>query len=1038
MSTFLYTLGHRVARLRWLTVVAWCLLTVIAFAVAGVARGQLVNDYTIPGTESQHGIDILAQRFPQASGTTGQVVFTSTSGPVVNHQADIEQQIQAISKVAHVTSVDDPFASGAVGTISGDTLNALSSIQFDVSTTDLPPDTVPAVEAAAKPPAGAAYSVTLGGAMYASNGVGISITEVLGVLLAFIVLAITFGSLLAAGLPLASALLGVAITLSGVLTVAAFTTISTTTPTLALMIGLAVGIDYGLFIVTRHRRQLASGTGVEESIAQASATAGSAVVFAGATVIIALCGLAVAQIPFLSVMGYAAAVGVAIAVLAALTLLPAVLAICGERLRPKPGSHTVKLSRSADQGRTMGARWVAIVTRVPLVTILVVLVGIGVVAIPAKDLSLSLPDNASADAGTPQRVTYDTIDQAFGPGYNGPLLVTADIITSTDPKGTVASLATDIASLPGVLAITMQTPNPTADLGLVRVVPQWGQSDPRTADLVQRLRAQAPQWEQQLKVTDMTVTGQTAVAIDVSDRLSGALLPFGMVVAGLSLILLAIVFRSIAVPLKATLGYLLSIAAALGAVTATCTWGWLSGPLGISYLGPLVSFMPIILMGVLFGLAMDYEVFLVSQMREDYVHHGDARHAIRTGFIGTARVVTSAAIIMISVFAAFIPHGTATIKPIAIGLATGVFVDAFIVRMTLVPAVLALLGSHAWWIPGWLDRALPEIDVEGQSLVKHVEQAEWDEANPGYAVRAETLVLESSADPVELDLLIPRGTVYTVQHDDPRTRSALVWTMCGWHNPVGGLLSTLGHSLPEEATFVRRKTRVVEATSPEDAGRTVGQYLRGVFRAQSAHPWAPGGSTALALDQAEAWLEPISEAPSRPPVPLENRRIGQLTVVERRVVALAAAASQHPELVVVHDPDAGLDALEMAWFTAVCHELVADTGITLAIVGQRVASSGAPPSRTAPVARHEMPSVEAAIFDPRPEDDEDEQEQEQEPHAYPDERLAEYSDDQRHEQPVGQPAGPPEEQAGTDERPSVHAGRSPDRTQDQEPEGERS
>lgn len=947
MSTVLYTLGHRVARLRWLTVIVWCLLTLTAFAIAGVTRGQLVNDYSIPGTESQHGIDTLAQRFPQASGTTGQVVFTSTAGPVADQQAGIEGLIQAIAKVPHVTSVDDPFASGAVGTISGDQLNALSSIQFDVSSSDLPADTVPQVEAAAKPPAGAGFTVALGGAMYTSGGVGISITEVLGVLLAFVVLAITFGSLLAAGLPLASALLGVGITLSGVLTVAAFTTISTTTPTLALMIGLAVGIDYGLFIVTRHRRQLAAGVDIEESVAQALATAGSAVVFAGATVIIALCGLAVAQIPFLSVMGYAAAAGVAVAVLAALTLLPAVLAIFGERLRPKPDSRTVKLARSARDSRTMGARWVALVTKVPVLTVLVVLVGIGIMAIPAKDLTLSLPDNASADAGTPQRVTYDIIDKAFGPGFNGPLLVTADIITSTDPKGTVSNLAADIAALPGVLAITKQTPNTTADLGLVRVVPQWGQSDPRTADLVQRIRGQAPQWEQQLKVTDITVTGQTAVAIDVSERLTGALVPFGIVVVGLSLILLAIVFRSIAVPVKATLGYLLSIAAALGAVTATCSWGWLAGPLGVTYFGPLVSFMPIILMGVLFGLAMDYEVFLVSQMREDYVHFGDARHAIRTGFIGTARVVASAAIIMIAVFAAFIPHGTATIKPIAIGLATGVFVDAFIVRMTLVPAVLAMLGSHAWWIPQWLDRALPEIDVEGQSLVKHVEQAEWDEANPGYAVRAENLLLESSSGPVELDLLVPRGTVRTFQHDDPRTRSALVWTMCGWHKPLHGLLSTLGHPLPEEGSFVRRKARVVEATAPEDSGSSVSRYLRGVLQAQSPHIWSPAGSIERALDQAAAWLEPIAEAPSRQDVPLEERRIGQLTLIERRVVALAAAASQHPELLIVHDPDAGLDTLEMAWFAAVCHELVNDSGVTLVIVGQRVVADVISPAPAA-------------------------------------------------------------------------------------------
>src|SRR6478752_5652069 len=382
MSTFLYTLGHRIARNRWKVLVTWVLLAAAAFAISGVAGGQLVNDYSIPGTESQRGIDTLAQRFPQASGTTGQIVFTSTSGPIA-----------------------DQFASDAVGTISPDRLNALSSIQFDVASTDLPPEAITDVEAAATPPAGAKFTVTLGGAMYPQPTLGIGITEVLGVLLAFAVLAITFASLLAAGLPLLTAALGVAITLAGVLTVASFATISSTTPTLALMIGLAVGIDYGLFIVTRHRRQLAHGMAVGESLAQSSATAGSAVVFAGTTVIIALCGLAVANIPFLTVMGVAAAGGVAVAVCAALTLLPALLAICGNGLRPKPTSHAVKLAGKAAAGRTMGAHWVAIVTRVPAVTVAAVLLVIGVLALPIKDLALALPDNGSADVGSPQRTT---------------------------------------------------------------------------------------------------------------------------------------------------------------------------------------------------------------------------------------------------------------------------------------------------------------------------------------------------------------------------------------------------------------------------------------------------------------------------------------------------------------------------------------------------------------------------------------------------------------------------------------------------------
>jgi len=397
------------------------------------------------------------------------------------------------------------------------------------------------------------------------------------------------------------------------------------------------------------------------------------------------------------------------------------------------------------------------------------------------------------------------------------------------------------------------------------------------------------------------------------------------------------VFRSIAVPIKATLGYLLSILAALGAVVATCMWGWLAGPLSITYLGPLVSFFPIILMGVLFGLAMDYEVFLVSQMREDYVHTGHANHAIRTGFIGSARVVTAAAIIMISVFAAFIPDGSATIKPIAIGLAVGVFVDAFLVRMTLVPAVLALLGKKAWWIPRTLDRALPSIDVEGQSLVKHVEQAEWDEANPGVAVRAEQLLLESSEGPVETDLRIPVGRVWTVEHDDPRWRSALVWTVAGWRKPDGGRLGVLGCVLPEESGAVRKKVRVVPASSRDEDELTVRQYLRSVLVAQSSSPWRPGDAVDQALDQSEAWLDPLTETDSPTQTRLEDRRLGALSAIERQLVALSAAATQAPELIVVQDADAGLGTVEMSWFSGVCHEIVGASDATVLLVGQRIA-----------------------------------------------------------------------------------------------------
>ena len=323
---------------------------------------------------------------------------------------------------------------------------------------------------------------------------------------------------------------------------------------------------------------------------------------------------------------------------------------------------------------------------------------LGIAATPGSQLDLALPDNSTAPAESEARQTYDKITAAFGAGYNSPLSVTANIITSTDPTKTVDDLAKKVSEVPDVVAIMQATPNPGADTGLVALVPKDGQTAPSTARLVQELRDRSSDWEEELGVTDVLVAGTTAVNIDVSKKLADALLPFAAIVIGLSILLLMIVFRSIAVPIKATLGYLLSVGAALGAVVAAFQWGWLDPIMGEAA-GPIVSFLPIFVMGVLFGLAMDYEMFLVSAMREEYVVTGDPRGAIINGFKASSVVVTAAAAIMTSVFLAFIPGGSSTIKPIALGLAVGVAVDAYIVRMTLVPAILMMLGKWAWWLP---------------------------------------------------------------------------------------------------------------------------------------------------------------------------------------------------------------------------------------------------------------------------------------------------------------------------------------------------
>jgi RND superfamily putative drug exporter len=696
---------------------------------------------------------------------------------------------------------------------------------------------------------------------------------------------------------------------------------------LALMLGLAVGIDYSLFIISRHQAQLKSGVPPEESAARAVATAGSAVLFAGITVIIALAGLAVANIPFLTTMGIAASVGVAVAVLVALTMTPALLGFAGARLTPgrRKAARAAKrgaaaaAAAAAVEGATESAQapaapsatdspepvdasapsfahaakadippgffrgWVRAVIRFPIVTVVAVIVALGIAALPALQLRLALPDAGSQPEGAPARVAYDLVSDHFGPGYNGPLIVTGSIISSTDPVGLMTKIGNEIADLPGVASVPLATPNATADTGIVQVVPTTGPNDQKTADLVAEIRAKHQHFLDEYGV-DLKVTGNTAAQIDVSSRLAGALLPFGILVVGLSLILLTMVFRSIAVPIKAALGYLLSVGAAFGAVTVVFEWGWLADLLHVDKTGPIISFMPIILMGVLFGLAMDYEVFLVSRMREDYVHGGDARRAIQSGFVSSAKVVTAAAIIMISVFAAFVPEGDASIKPIALGLAVGVFVDAFIVRMTLVPAVLQLLGEKAWWMPRWLDRILPSFDVEGDGLQKELELANWPEGGDNLVAAADGLTVSTRKRRLvgDVSFRLADGEVLVVHGDDRTAAVALLMAVTGRTPVDGGTVKVAGLVLPVRGAAVRSRTAIVRL----DAAETPVDDLR--------HALA-GRPQLLALDAVDSVTDPI-----------ERRRIrAELTAALSR-----ARVEERPFALVVSCVEpAGLDDL---------------------------------------------------------------------------------------------------------------------------------
>ncbi|MGY1748578.1 MMPL family transporter [Modestobacter sp. SYSU DS0511] len=737
MSTLLYRLGRAAYRHRVLFTAAWVAVLGAVVALFLTVGGEFDDEFTIPGSESQTALNQLREVSPAAAGAGADLVFVAPDGATVvdpQYAQAIGEAVAAAGQVDDVAAVQDPFATQQ---ISPDGRAALATVQYSVQAMELADDALEDLQRAVAPAVDAGLEVEVGGGAFNAGAVTVGPLELIGVVVAVVVLVITFGSLLAAGMNLVVALVGVGIGLTGLLALSGVITLSSTAPTLALMIGLAVGIDYTLFILSRHRSQLAQGMAPEESAGRATGTAGSAVVFAGLTVVIALSGLAVVNIPFLTVMGLGAAGTVAVAVLVALTLVPALLGFAGARLIPAPGSRAhrreLALAAHADApASTGGARWARLVTRRPALTVLGVLAALVVCAIPAAQLQLALPDASSAGEETPQRQAYDAIAEYFGPGVNGPLLVFLDGLDPAAAEQTAGQAAAAIGGTPtgtpgqfegGLDDVAYAVPQVVGDgtAAIVQVVPESGPQSEETSELVGALRDLGADLEDQTGA-DVAVTGQTAVAIDVSDRLADALLPFTVVVVGLALILLLLVFRSILVPVKAALGFLLSVAVSFGAVVAVFQWGWLMDLFGVPTTGPVISFMPILLMAVLFGLAMDYEVFLVSRMREEYVHGAQPREAIVGGMRHASRVVVAAALIMFSVFGSFVTIEDVTVKAIAFGLAVGVLVDAFVVRMTLVPAVLALLGRSAWWLPRWLDRLLPDLDVEGAKLTARDDQ----------------------------------------------------------------------------------------------------------------------------------------------------------------------------------------------------------------------------------------------------------------------------------------------------------------------------
>ncbi|WP_328871953.1 MMPL family transporter [Streptomyces sp. NBC_00287] len=740
MATFLYRLGRLAFRRRHFVALIWVALLTLAGVGAASAPAAGNSSFSIPGTEAQKAFDLLEERFPgsSADGATARVVFEAPDGQKLadaDNKAAVEQAVKELGTGSEVVSVTDPFQTKSV---SEDGSVGYAQVRYEVSGMELEDASKEALEHAADEARESGLTVEIGGdALQATPETGS--TEIIGIAVAAVVLVITLGSLVAAGLPLLTALIGVGIGVSTITALANALDLGSTTSTLAMMIGLAVGIDYALFIVSRYRAELAEGRDREEAIGRATGTAGSAVVFAGLTVVIALVGLSVVNIPMLTKMGIAAAGTVVIAVLIALTMIPALLGYAGRKVQPA-GSKSKLFGRKKAEGAekakpNMGTRWASFVVRRPVAVLLFGVIGLGAAAVPVASLELGLPDDGSQPTSTTQRRAYDLLSDGFGPGFNGPLMIVGDAKGSADPKAAATEVADEIKGLDGVVSVMPATFNKAGDTFTITVVPDSKPSSTQTEDLVHAIRDTGAGIKADTD-TEVLVSGTTAMNIDFSQKMNDALIPYLALVVGLAFLLLIAVFRSILVPLKAALGFLLSVLAALGAVVAVFQWGWLSGLMGVEETGPIMSMMPIFMVGVVFGLAMDYEVFLVTRMREAYVHGEKPSQAVVTGFKHGARVVTAAAVIMMAVFAGFIGSSESMVKMIGFGLAIAVFFDAFVVRMAIVPAVLALLGKRAWWLPKWLDRVLPNVDVEGEGLQRASEARASEDDEDKELVRA--------------------------------------------------------------------------------------------------------------------------------------------------------------------------------------------------------------------------------------------------------------------------------------------------------------
>ncbi|MGH3479007.1 MAG: MMPL family transporter [Nocardioidaceae bacterium] len=755
MHKFLQRLGQICARWHWAVIAAWIVIVAGLLIARGAAGGEFNNNYSVPGSQSDAGLDKLDAAFPEAGGYAGQIVYEAPKGKQVSaSKSAVNKSVDNVSKLDHVLSAVSPFAVQNSPQVSKDGRIAYATVNFDVLTASLDEAYQDQFDEATKPARDAGLRVEYGGyAGQINSETNDKSSEAIGLACALVLLLFMFGSLVAAAIPLLSAIFSVLAGLSLLGILASAMTFPTTAPTVATLLGLGVAVDYGLFLVSRHRDQVDAGMPVRDSIALSNATSGAAIVVAGSTVIIAILGLYISAVPFVGALGLSAAVVVAVTMLAALTLVPSFLSVAkgnvralSERLHerrerrrtasttvgaeatagnpgPAPGNadsgppHEVSAVALTESGHEHSAfaRWGRMVAGRPWPWAIASSALLIVLAIPLLFIDFGQLDAGTDPKGDTDRQAYDMIARGFGPGANGALTIVAIPDPGSNKKNVLTDLQQVVSNTAGVASASPPQLNKAGTTATMTVVPTTSPQDEKTTDLVNTLRDSVLP---EVQGVETLVTGTTAGSVDFTSKVISRLPLLILAVVLMSLILLTAAFRSLAIGLKAAAMNMLSVGAAYGVVVAIFQWGWGSSWVGMDETVPIPAFVPMLIFAIVFGLSMDYEVFLISRVHEAYLETGDSHRSVAIGIGGTARVITTAAGIMLVVFSSFVFDSDATVKMLALGMAFAVLIDATVVRMCLVPALMSILGDRAWWIPRWLDRILPKLDIEGTGMTK--------------------------------------------------------------------------------------------------------------------------------------------------------------------------------------------------------------------------------------------------------------------------------------------------------------------------------